>query len=179
MGKVYSSIEPPLQEWIRQQHLFFVATAPLSGSGHINCSPKDAASFRVMDEHTVAYQDQTGSGVETIAHLKENGRIVVMFCSFEKVPKILRLYGKGEVVLPENPEFMSLKKAFPKRSGTRSIIKIHVERIADACGYGVPLYDYIGERDVLEKWAFQKGEEGVAEYRAQNNVVSIDGLEGM
>ena len=179
MGKVFSEIDAPMQEWCAHQHIFFVATAPLSGDGHINCSPKDAASFRILDAMTVAYQDQTGSGVETIAHLRENGRIVIMFCSFEKVPRILRFYGKGEVILPENPEFTTLREHFPQRSGTRAIIRIRLDRIADACGFGVPFYDYLGERDVLEKWATTKGTEGVAEYQASKNVVSIDGLSGL
>lgn len=179
MGKVYSHIDGALEEWMSKQHIFFVATAPLSANGHINCSPKDAASFRVIDHQTVAYQDQTGSGIETIAHLKENGRIVIMFCSFDKAPKILRIYGKGEVLLSEHRDFEELRRKFPKRSGTRSIIRVQIDRIADACGYGVPLYDYVAERDVLEKWAFHQGEEGVADYQAKNNAMSIDGLSGL
>lgn len=176
MGKIYSDIDAPMTAWIVAQHVFFVATAPLAESGHINCSPKDSASFRILDSTTVAYQDQTGSGAETIAHLRENGRIVIMFCSFEKVPRIVRLYGTGEVILPASTDYATLAEHFSKRPGTRSIIRIRLDRIADSCGFGVPFYEYLGERDVLENWAKHKGEEGAAEYRAKNNALSIDGL---
>lgn len=179
MGKIYSEIDAPMRAWISAQHVFFVASAPLSSEGHINCSPKDVASFCVLDSTTVAYQDQTGSGAETIAHVRENGRIVIMFCSFEKVPRILRLYGEGEVLLPKNEEFEKLAQHFPQRPGTRSIIRIRLNRITDSCGFGVPFYEYIGERDVLENWAKHKGEDGVAEYQAKNNAVSIDGLSAL
>lgn len=179
MGKIYSEIDAPTSAWIEAQHIFFVSTAPLSADGHINCSPKDTAALRILSPTLVAYQDLTGSGVETIAHLRENGRIVLMFCAFDKIPRIVRLYGKGEVVLPESQEYRSLATNFPDRPGTRSIIRISLDRIADSCGFGVPFYDYIGERDVLEKWAFHKGAEGVAEYQAQKNAMSIDGLSGL
>lgn len=176
MGKMYAEIDDAMSTWVGAQHIFFVATAPLSAEGHVNCSPKDAAAFRILSPTSVAYQDLTGSGAETIAHLRENGRIVVMFCSFDKVPRIVRFYGQGEVITPENTAYKSLAEKFPDRPGIRSIIRIQLDRITDSCGFGVPFYDYVGERDVLEKWAFHKGEEGVAEYKAKNNAVSIDGL---
>lgn len=179
MGKQFETITPPLAEWINKQKIFFVATAPLAADGHINCSPKGLDSFRIIDEHTVAYQDLTGSGVETIAHLKENKRIVIMFCAFDGSPKIVRLHGTGEAITPEHTDFESLAKHFPNRLGVRSYIRISVHRISDSCGYAVPLYDYIKDRDVLDKYNENKGEDGLKKFRGQYNQTSIDGLEGI
>jgi len=179
MGKVFEHITDEIQEWIKKQNLFFISTAPLGKDGHINCSPKGADSFRILDDKTVAYLDLTGSGIETIAHLKENRRIVVMFCAFIGPPQITRLYGKGHVILQNMDEFDSLRKHFPVNPGTRSIIKINVTRVSTSCGYSVPFYEFQSHRDTLDKWAKQKGEEGVAQYRAENNLKSIDGLPGI
>lgn len=179
MGKIFGTITPQLQEWISKQKIFFVATAPLSESGHINCSPKGLDSLRVIDEHTVVYQDLTGSGVETIAHIKENKRMVIMFCAFEGPPKIVRLHGTGEVVEPSNPEFDELSKLFPERGGVRAYIKLTATRISDSCGYSVPIYEFKEDRDVLDKWVANKGEDGVKAYRLEKNTKSLDGLEGL
>ena len=158
-GKIYKSIDEKLRAWLLAQKVFFVATAPLSRSGHINCSPKDGESFRVLDERTVVYLDLTGSGVETIAHVKENERIVLMFCSFAGGPKIVRLHGHGKIIEPEETEFEHFRAIFPPMIGIRSFVKVHLSRISDSCGYGVPLYEFRGHRSQLENWAEQKGEE--------------------
>ena len=179
MGKIYENIDERLASWLQQQHMFFVATAPLSEAGSINCSPKGGDSFRILGGSEVAYQDLTGSGVETIAHLQENGRIVLMFCAFEGAPKIVRLHGKGTVLTKGSPKFEELVEHFPHHVGTRSIIHIEVYRISDSCGYSVPLYQFQGNRDILDKWSGNKGEEQLQEYRKVNNTVSIDGLPGL
>lgn len=179
MGKLYAGIDAALREWVAKQKMFFVATAPLSADAHVNCSPKGLDSFRILDEHTVAYQDLTGSGVETIAHLKENGRIVIMFCAFEGPPRIVRFHGRGEVVATGHPDFAGLCAQFPDRDGTRAFIRVRVERISDSCGYAVPLYEFRKDRDVLDKWTDAKGSEGLKIYRAQKNTESIDGLPGL
>src|SRR5271165_7642918 len=141
MGKIYESIDEKLRDWLSAQRVFFVATAPLSREGHVNCSPKDGESFRTIDARTVAYLDLTGSGVETIAHVKENERIVLMFCAFAGAPKIVRLHGRGEVIEPCNCDFERLKSIFPSRAGIRSIIRVHLMRISDSCGFCVPLLE--------------------------------------
>ncbi|MBX3015530.1 MAG: pyridoxamine 5'-phosphate oxidase family protein [Caldilineaceae bacterium] len=179
MGKVYEQISEKLAHWIRQQHIFFVSTAPRSDEGLINCSPKGLDTFRILDDHTVAYLDLTGSGVETIAHLKENGRIVVMFCAFEGAPNIVRLHGKGTVVEPTDPAFATLQPLFPTLPGTRAIIRIEVSRVSDSCGFAVPRYAYQEEREALIAYAETKGPAGMVAYRAQKNAQSIDGLPGL
>jgi hypothetical protein len=179
MSKIYESIDNALASFIGAQRMFFVATAPLDPDGHVNLSPKGLDSFRILDPKTVAYLDFTGSGVETIAHLRENGRAVIMFCAFEGAPKILRLHGRGEAIEPGDPRFGNLRSHFPEFPGVRSVVVVQVQRIADSCGYGVPVYRYERERDKLLKWAEHKGPEGVAEYRAANNLRSIDGLAGL
>jgi hypothetical protein len=183
MGKILSEIDERLREWITVQRMFFTATAP-SGDGHINCSPKGCETFRIFDAKTVAYVDLTGSGIETIAHLKENGRITVMFCAFEGAPRILRLYGEGIVVESGTNEFKELIDKFAPLSNeqmvsARAIIKVSVSRITDSCGYGVPLMKYEGERTQLSAWVQRKGSNGIAEYRQQKNLQSIDGLPGL
>lgn len=179
MGKVYDAIDDRLATWIRRQHVFFVATAPLGGDGQVNCSPKGGDSFRILGGSDVAYQDLTGSGVETIAHLRENGRIVVMFCAFDGPPKIVRLHGRGTVVVPGDAAFDRLAEAFPTHVGMRSIIHIAVSRISDSCGYSVPTYAFQGDRDILDKWAENKGEDGLRDYRNERNRQSVDGLPGL
>ena len=187
MGKVYESIDEHQREWIARRELFFVGTAPLAADGRVNVSPKGPmGTFRVLGDHTVAYLDMVGSGAETVAHLRENGRIVVMFCAFEGPPRILRLHGRGEVVSADDPRFVELyaRADFDAPHGIeaarRAVIVVEVERIADACGYGVPLMSYEGEREHAEKWAEKKlrasGESGIADYMEEKNVESIDGL---
>jgi predicted pyridoxine 5'-phosphate oxidase superfamily flavin-nucleotide-binding protein len=166
MGKLYERIEPKLADWIGAQRLFFVATAPEEG-GHVNVSPKGPiGTLRILDDHTIEYDDHVGSGSETAAHLLENGRICVMLCAFEGPPRIVRLHGHG-TVLPE-PD--------PGIEGTRAVIRVDVERISDSCGYGVPLLDYVGERPQRERWLASKGADGVREYVRERNGSSIDGL---
>src|SRR5688572_22836220 len=174
MGKIFDAIAQELQKWIEKQKIFFVATAPLSAEGHINCSPKGLDSFRIIDQHTVAYQDLTGSGIETIAHIRENKRIVLMFCAFEGPPKIVRLHGHGEAIVPGDKDFDLLGKKFPERRGTRSYIRIDVNRISDSCGYAVPLLEFKKDRDVLDKWVEAKTDDQLKEYRSAKNAVSID-----
>ena len=140
MGKSYDRITPELSNWIEQQRIFFVATAPLAGDGFINCSPKGMDTFRILGPRHVAYLDLTGSGVETIAHARENGRIVFMFCAFEGPPKIVRLHGRSEVLVPDSPEFQAVASHFPEYLGPRAIIRALLTRISDSCGYGVPRY---------------------------------------
>lgn len=179
MGKLFDEITPALQDWIARQKMFFVSTAPLSAQGHINCSPKGLDSFRVIGPTTAVYQDLTGSGIETIAHLQENKRIVIMFCAFDGPPKIVRLHGTGEVVTPEHPDFETLSAHFPQRLGVRAYIRITTTRISDSCGYAVPLYQFKKDRDVLDKYAEAKGEDGLKEYRDKKNAQSIDGIPGL
>jgi hypothetical protein len=180
MGKVYNEIGDALDAFIRRQRVFFVATAPLAADGHVNCSPKGLDTFAVLDPHTVAYLDLTGSGVETIAHLRENGRIVLMFSALDGPPKIVRLHGRGRVVAPHDADFAALRARFPAHhEGLRSVIVVDVERVSDSCGYGVPEYAYVGERTQLPAWTQRKGPEGVARYRAEKNAESIDGLPGV
>lgn len=179
MGKLFDTITPQLQEWIAHQKMFFVATAPLTENGHINCSPKGLDSFRIIDDTTVAYQDLTGSGIETIAHLKENKRIVIMFCAFDGPPKIVRIHGHGEVIEPEHPEFETMNAQFPKRDAVRAYIKISAKRISDSCGYAVPLYEFKEDRDVYDKYCERKGEEGMNKFKKEHNTKSLDGLKGL
>lgn len=179
MAKVFETIDDELARWIGRQKMFFVATAPLAGDGLINCSPKGGDSFRILGGNQVAYQDFTGSGVETIAHLRENGRIVIMFCAFEGAPKILRLHGRGTVFAPDDNGFDALAARFRPNPGTRAIIRVEVQRIADSCGYAVPLYEFQASRDILDRWSEEKGEEGVRAYQRANNRHSLDGLPGL
>ncbi|MEO5658155.1 MAG: pyridoxamine 5'-phosphate oxidase family protein [Nitrospiria bacterium] len=165
-----------LAAWLRAQRMFFVATAPLAGDGHVNCSPKGGDTFRVLDATTVAYQDLTGSGAETIAHVRENGRIVLMFCAFDGPPKIVRLHGTGEVILSDHQDFTSLIGLFPANPGTRTVIRVIVSRVSSSCGFGIPLLDYQGERGVLDIWAEKKGADQLRSYRRTKNARSIDGL---
>ena len=165
MGKVYESIDDKLAGWIGRQRLFFVATAPSDG-GHVNVSPKGPIdTLTVVDGRTVEYVDHVGSGAETAAHLRENGRICVMLCAFEGPPRIVRLHGRGEVVPAPDPG-----------DGVRAVVRIHVERIADSCGYGVPLMEFVGERPQREAWLAHKGADGLRDYVRDRNAESIDGL---
>jgi hypothetical protein len=180
MAKIFEDIDDRLGEWIRAQRLFFVATSPGKHEGHVNLSPKGVdGTFALIDQRTVAYLDIIGSGIETVAHLRNDGRIVVMFCAFEGPPRIVRLHGRGRVVLPGDTEWEALMARFPPQPGARSVIKISVERISDSCGFGVPYMSYQGERGQLADWVNRKTEEELAEYRAKKNAVSIDGLPGL
>jgi predicted pyridoxine 5'-phosphate oxidase superfamily flavin-nucleotide-binding protein len=177
MGKVHPTIDAELQSWITAQRLFFVATAPSGSGGHVNCSPKGGDSLRVLGPTTVAYLDRTGSGIETVAHVRDNGRIVVMFMALDGAPRIVRLHGRGRAVAAGTPEFAAL--AGEVDFSVRAIVVIEAERISDSCGFGVPRYRYEGEREQLGKWADKKGRDGVAAYVREKNAVSIDGLPGL
>lgn len=161
--------------------MFFVATAPSGADGHVNCSPKGCDTFQVLDARTVAYLDFVGSGVETIAHLRQNGRIVIMFCAFAGAPNIVRLHGQGRAVEATDPGFDALRAHFTPGSdlGVRAIVCIDVTRITDSCGYGVPLYRYDGQRDQLAAWADRKGAAAIETYKEEKNARSIDGLPGL
>ena len=175
MSKQRECIDEELAGWLRRQHIFYVASAPLSGEGHINCSPKGGDSFRVLGPMEAAYLDYTGSGAETAAHLHENGRIVLMFCAFDGKPKIVRLHGTGEVITPEEERFAPLAAHFPPNPGTRAVVHVQVTGVSTSCGFAVPLMDYRTDRETLEKWAASQGPEGLREYRAAKNAHSIDG----
>ena len=179
MGKKFDCITPDLAEWLGQQRLFFVATAPVAAEGLVNCSPKGMDTFRIVGPNEVAYLDLTGSGIETAAHLRENGRIVFMFCAFSGPPKIVRLHGTGEVVIAQDPAFETLRRLFPEYPGVRAVIRARLRRISDSCGYAVPRYEFVGQRDGLVRWADSKGPDGLAQYRSEENRRSVDGLPGL
>lgn len=179
MGKLLDHLDDQISEFVVAQQLFFVATAPSGGEGHVNLSPKGLDTFRVMDPHTVAYLDLTGSGVETIAHLRDNGRITLMFCSFGDRPLIVRLYGRGEVIDVAHASFADCVRLFPPRPGIRSVIRISLERVSTSCGYAVPVYEFRSERPMLDQWAERKGPDGIATCQEQTNRQSIDGLPGL
>ena len=176
MGKDYELITDDHRSFIENQRLFFVSTASLSEAGHINLSPKGFDCFRVLSAKRVGYLDMVGSGNETSAHLLENGRITFMFCAFDGKPKILRLYGNGYTVLPGDKEWNDLSRQFEILPATRQIIVADIFKVKTSCGFGVPLYDYIGERDHMFKWAENKGKEGLEAYQKEENTVSMDGL---
>jgi len=181
MGRTHDSIDARLQVFVEAQHVFFVSTAPSDDAGHINVSPKGLDSLRIVDPHTIAYLDYVGSGVETIAHLRQNARICLMFCAFDGPPNIVRLHGRGEVVEPADGRFGDLRKLFPPDPalGVRAVIVVHVTRISDSCGYGVPLMRYEGDRTQLTAWASRKGADGLQEYQRDKNAKSIDGAPGL
>ena len=179
MGKLYQRLDNRLIDFIQHQHVFFVGTAPSSVEGHLNISPKGLDTFRILGPKTVAYLDIFGSGVETIAHLRENGRIVVMFCAFQGATKVLRLHGHGRVIEPHEPGFAELQVHFPVQVGTRAIIVVELTRISDSCGYGVPLLKLEAERPTLPAWCRKRGTEGLKIYRQEKNRQSIDGLPGV
>ncbi len=180
MARELDAVDDRVARFLAAQHVFFVATAPRADDGHLNLSPKGlSGTFAVLDQRTVAYLDLTGSGVETIAHLRENGRIVVMFCAFEGPPRIVRLHGRGEAVLPGDERFDDLVAHFPPRPGIRAVIRVDVQRVADSCGFGVPVLRFERERSQLDEWAERKGAGGIARYQADKNAQSIDGLPGL
>lgn len=182
MGRTYDVIDERLAAWVEAQPVFFVATAPLSGDGHVNCSPKgNRRELAVIDGRTLAYVEQTGSGIETVAHLRENGRIVVMLCAFEGPPRIVRLHGRGRAVLAGDAGFAELAVRFSAGDapGVRSIVVVDVTRVSDSCGYGVPFMTFEGHRSTMDEWAARKGPEGIAAYWQEKNATSLDGLAGM
>jgi hypothetical protein len=179
MGKVFAGLDDGLKAFIASQRVFFVATAPLSAQRHVNVSPKGLDTLRVLGPAEVAYVDLTGSGVETVAHLRENGRITFMFCAFSGPPRVLRLYGRGRAVEPGDEDWGRLLGLFPAHPGARSVVRVELDRVADSCGYGVPLFELVGERTQLAAWAEHKGEDGLARYKRQKNRESIDGLPGL
>ena len=176
MGKVYEAITDGVRAWVDAQPMFFVSTAPLAEDGHVNCSPRGHDALRILGPHRLAWMDLTGSGAETIAHLRENGRICVMLCAFEGAPRIMRFHGRGQVHALGSPEFTALAPAFPDLPGARAIIEVEVQRIADSCGYAVPRMEVVEQRDVLVNWAEKRGVEGLEAYRQARNASSLDGL---
>jgi len=179
MGKLHPQIDEALEKFITAQSIFFVASAPMDAKGRVNLSPKGLNTFRILGPKTVCYLYFTGSGVETIAHLKENGRIVLMFCAFQVPPNIVRLHGHGRVVEPDHPEFQDLQAKFPSYESMRSIIVVELDRITDSCGYGVPLLRYEGERPQLSAWARKKGPEGLSSSEKQTKHRRFAGARGI
>ena len=180
VGKTYESIKPAVRKWIDKQEMFFVATAPLSADGSVNLSPKGMDTLRVLDEHTLAFLDSGGSGIETIAHLRENRRIVIMMCAFRGPAKIYRFHGRGAVVLPGDNEFDELVSHFDHGAiGIRSIIRVDVTRVSDSCGFGVPLYEFRSQRTETAEYIRRNGVDYVRNYFGEMNGESIDGLPGL
>jgi hypothetical protein len=178
MAERFASIKADLAVWWAAQPMFFVATAPGDG-GHVNLSPKGLDTLRILGPTRVAYLDLTGSGVETIAHLRDNGRITLMACAFEGAPRISRIYGAGTVHEIGSAGFGELVPNFPELPGRRAIIDIAVDRVTTSCGYAVPMMDLVSDRDRLLEWARAKGDEGLVDYRASKNERSIDDLPGL
>jgi hypothetical protein len=176
VAKQFDAIDEKLAEWIRAQHMFFVASAPLAADGHVNLSPKGLDSLAILGPREVAYVDFVGSGAETIAHARENGRIALMLCAFEGPPRIVRLQGRASVVEPGDAAFASLAAKFPPRASVRAVIRVALSRIADSCGYGVPLMHFEADRTQLDAWADRKGPDGLRAYQLEHNVRSLDGL---
>lgn len=179
MGQEFQEIDDGIQRWIERQRVFFVSTAPLAGDGLINCSPKGLDALRVMGPKQIAYADIGGSGIETVAHLKENGRIVVMLCAFDGSPKIFRFYGRGRPVEQHDSEYDELVPKFPEMPTIRNFVVVDIDCIRDSCGYGVPLYEYQRERDSLKNWCDNKTGTELLEYRRERNAESLDGLPGL
>lgn len=179
MGRKYYELSPEIVDWLAVQHLFFVATAPLAKDGHVNLSPKGYDTFRMLDPRRVAYLDLTGSGIETVAHVRENGRITLLFCAFEGPPRLVRLYGRAKVVEPGDDAWPSLLARFGEHRGARAVIDVALSSARDSCGYSVPLLAYQGERERLADWAANRDDEELAAYRRTRNASSLDGLVGL
>jgi predicted pyridoxine 5'-phosphate oxidase superfamily flavin-nucleotide-binding protein len=173
------AITPEISAFITDQHLFFVATAASGPEGRVNLSPKGLDTFAVIDDHTVAWLDVTGSGIETVAHLRDNGRITLMFCAFEGKPNIVRIYGRAEAIPVDDPEAESMLARFPPRVGARTVVRVAVEQVSTSCGYAVPFMTFAGERPTLDEWADRRGADGITTYQAEKNATSIDGLPGL
>lgn len=174
MAKFYDELTEPLQRFVTKQQMFFTASAPREG--RVNLSPKGMDTFRCLSSKEVAYLDLTGSGNETSAHLEENGRLTMMFCSFTGKPTILRIYGRGQVIRPDSQDWDAYAMHFDLLPGVRQIIKLDIDSVQTSCGYAVPLYEYLGDRSELVEWAEKKGDRGLQDYRHNKNRVSIDGL---
>ncbi len=179
MGKNYDTITTPIREFIEHQKMFFVATAPLAGDGLVNVSPKGYDTLRILNETTVAYLDLTGSGVETMAHLKENGRMVMMFCAFDGRPNIVRLQGTGDAIEEGDPEWEELRPLFPDLKSARAIIRLRAHRISDSCGFSVPTFEYVDDRDTLLRYWDKASANDIRAYREKKNSKSLDGLPGV
>lgn len=184
MGRIATTIDERTKAFVEAQPVFFVATAPLDGDAHVNCSPKgNRGELMVLDEQRIAYLDQTGSGIETVAHLRENGRIVLMACAFTGPPRIVRLHGQGEVVPTGDQRFPALRSCFPAAPaadvGLRVAVIVTVDRVSESCGYGVPLMTFERHRDTMQTWADRKGRDGIATYQLKENATSVDGLPGL
>lgn len=179
MGRTIDNIDAALTAVIEQAPLYFVATAPLSAEGHVNCSPKGRDTLRVLGPRTLAWLDLPGSGIETISHLRENGRIVLMICAFEGPPRILRFHGRGVVLTPDQPDFAKHLGRFPRQPAVRSIVRIDVERCAESCGYGVPLMEVHGQRRETENFVAKSSTAALRKYVNDNNSQGIDGLPGL
>ncbi len=179
MSRVYEGISAELQAFLERQPMFFVATAPLAADGHVNVSPKGLdGTFAVLGPHRVAYLDLTGSGIETVAHVRENARITVMFCAFDGPARIVRLFGRAAIVTCEEPGYAELAARFPVLPGARAVVSVELDRVSDSCGHGVPKMEVVEQRERLLSWAESKGDAGLADYRADRNATSIDGLPG-
>ncbi|HET9187146.1 MAG TPA: pyridoxamine 5'-phosphate oxidase family protein [Acidothermaceae bacterium] len=177
MSKVREHIDERLRTFIAAQHIYFVATAPTGPAGHVNVSPKGHAdTFAILDPLRVAYLDLTGSGAETLAHIRDNGRVTIMFCAFDGPPDVVRLHGHGRIVPTADREFDTLMQHFRSRPGQRAIVVVDVERVSTSCGFAVPLYEYRGDRDLLQQWAARKSTTDLEEYHRTRNAESIDGL---
>ncbi|MGG4439319.1 pyridoxamine 5'-phosphate oxidase family protein [Brevibacillus fortis] len=176
MGQLFSELRPEHEAFIKKQQMFFVASAPMDTDGHVNLSPKGYDSLRILSPTEVAYLDLTGSGNETSAHLQENGRITIMFCAFEGPPLIMRLYGKGTVILPDTPRWDELVNDFPLLPGARQIITVNIQEVKTSCGWAIPFYSFSKERETLQKWTLAKDEQELLAYQQENNVRSMDGL---
>ncbi|RAT95850.1 pyridoxamine 5'-phosphate oxidase family protein [Brevibacillus sp. Leaf182] len=176
MGQLFSELRPEHEKFIKKQRMFFVASAPMDKDGHVNLSPKGYDSFRIISPNEVSYLDLTGSGNETSAHLQENGRITIMFCAFEGPPLIMRLFGKGTVILPDTPRWDELVNDFPLLPGARQIITVNIQEVKTSCGWAIPFYSYSKERETLQKWTLAKDEQELLDYQKEYNVVSMDGL---
>ncbi len=179
MGKVYDAIDDKIANWVKKQKMFFVATGPSSDDGLINCSPKGLDTLRILGPHALAYVDMPGSGIETMAHIKENKRIVIMLCAFEGPPKIYRFHGLGEAIEPQHPEFDALLAKFSPVPYVRAIIRVDVKRISDSCGFGVPLFKFTKHRDASAKYVASKTTEEIETGIAEFNRESLDGLPGI
>ena len=179
MGNEYTEIDERLQKWMSRQHMFFVATAPNNPDGLINCSPKGLDCLRILEPRVLAYVDTGGSGIETLAHLKENGRITLMMCAFDGPPRIYRFYGTGTAVEPHDDGFDELLGKFPPMPAARNIIRIDVEQIIDSCGFGVPLYEFRQHRDSLPNYFSKQSDEDILAFRKNRNSQSLDGLPGL
>lgn len=177
MGRTYERISPALAEFIGQQHVFFVGSAPTTG-GHVNVSPKGLDTLRILGPRQVAYLDLTGSGVETVAHVRQNGRLTIMFCAFDGPPRVVRLQGTAGVVAAGEARYEELADRFPPNRGARAVIVLDVDRIADSCGYAVPRYDFVAERDVLDRWVGRKTDDDLRDYRLTVTATTIDGAPG-